>query len=140
MSKLLTAADILGSDDLPQERVECPEWGGHLFIRTFRGVERDAWEQSLMTMPKKGNGKALPQEMETDLKNARANLVSRVACDDGGEAIFTIKQMDELGQKSAKALGRCFDVASRLNGLSSDDMEELVKNSVDDQSADSGSV
>lgn len=140
MSKLLTAADILGADDLPSERVECPEWGGHLFIRTFRGIERDAWEQSLMARPKKGNGKIHPGDIEADLENARANLVSRVACDDKGGAIFTLEQMGELGRKSARALGRCFDVASRLNGLSNDDMDELVKNSVGDQSADSGSA
>ena len=132
MSKLLTADDILGADDLPKELVECPEWDGHVFIRTFQAAERDAWEQSMMSKSKSG--------VQTDMENARANLVARVACDDDGAAIFTKEQMIALGKKSAKAMGRCFDVAARLNGLSSDDMDEIVKNSGDDQSADSGSV
>ena len=132
MSKLLTADDILGADDLPKEMVECPEWGGHVFIRTFQSTERDAWEQSIVSVSG-GNSHA-------NLENARANLVSRVLCDDAGNALFTAQQIEGLGQKSAKALGRCFDVASRLNGLSTDDMDEIVKNSSDDQSADSGSV
>ncbi|MHC4145165.1 MAG: hypothetical protein ACYSUD_10345 [Planctomycetota bacterium] len=139
MSHLLTAAEILGADDLPKELVECPEWGGHVYVRTFTGMERDAWEQSMMSSPEKINGKQ-PRGVETDMANARANLVSRTACDESGEPIFTLEQMDALGRKSAKALGRCFDVASRLNGLSSEDMDEIVKNSGDDQSADSGSV
>ena len=139
MTKLLTADDILGADDLPRELVECPEWGGHVFIRTFMGVERDAWEQSLMSRPEKINGKT-PRGVETDMDNARANLVSRVACDDAGVPMFTAQQIEALGKKSAKALGRCFDVASRLNGLSTDDMDEIVKNSEGAQSADSGSV
>jgi hypothetical protein len=139
MSHLLTAAEILGADDLPKELVECPEWGGHLYIRTFMGRERDAWEQSLMAKPEKMNGKT-PKGIETDLVNARANLVARVACDESGAALFTLEQMDALGNKSAKALGRCFDVASRLNGLSNEDMDEIVKNSEGDQSGDSGSA
>ena len=132
MSHLLTADDILGADDLPKEVVDCPEWGGFIYIRTFQAVERDAWEQSMMSSSGKG--------VKTDLENARANLVARVACKEDGSAIFTKDQMVALGGKSAKALGRCFDVAARLNGLSSDDMEEIVKNSGDVQSADSGSV
>ena len=132
MTKLLTADDILGADDLPKELVECPEWGGHVFIRTFQSTERDAWEQSIVLVRESSK--------EANLENARANLVSRVACDDEGKALFTVHQIENLGQKSAKALGRCFDVATRLNGLSTDDMDEIVKNSSDAQSADSGSV
>jgi len=132
VSKLLTADDILGADDLPRELVECPEWDGHVFIRTFQSTERDAWEQSIVSVSE-GSSQA-------NLENARANLVSRVACDEEGKALFTVQQIERLGQKSAKALGRCFDVASRLNGLSTDDMDEIVKNSSGDQSADSGSV
>ncbi len=138
MSRLLTADDILQADDLPRERLELPEWGGHLYIRTMTGVERDAWEASMVrTRPRRVNGRNI-EETETDLRNARAKLVSRVACDDKGEAIFSSHQVDVLGKKSASALDRCFDIAKRLNHLTNDDVEELVKNSEGGQSGSSG--
>jgi hypothetical protein len=118
MSQLLTAAEILAADDLPREKVECPEWGGHLYIRTLTGKERDAFEASVV-----GKGSS------TNLVNVRARLVALAGCNDAGEPIFTAAQVDALGDKSAAALSRCFDVASRLNHLSNRDIEELEKNS-----------
>ena len=140
MSKLLTADDILHAKDLKRERLELPEWGGHLYIRTMTGVERDAWEASMVrSRPKRINGHNVEEHI-TDMRNARAKLVARVACDEEGKSIFTEAQIDALGKKSAAALDRCFDVAKRLNHLSSDDMEELAGNSDGGQNVDSGSA
>lgn len=122
MSKPLTAADILGTDDLKRELVEVPEWGGHIYIRTMTGTERDAFEASCLNVS--ASGKSKPP----NLANFRARFIAQVACDESGAILFTAAQVKELGDKSASALNRCFSVAQRLSGLSDDDVEELVKN------------
>jgi len=128
MSKLLTADDIFQADDLPRERIEVPEWGGHIYIRTMTGAERDSWEESILKMNVRTvNGKSV-QQTEVIRKNARANLVSRVCCDESGTSLFSPDQATELGRKSSAALDRCWEVAQRLNHLSDDDIEELTKN------------
>ena len=63
-----------------------------------------------------------------NLKNIRARLVVKTACDENGALLFTEDQASYLGKKSAKALDRCFSVAQTLNGLSGNDVEELAKN------------
>lgn len=140
MSRSLTAEDILSAKDLTREKCEVEEWGGHVFIRTMTGAERDQWEASMVTMtPRRVNGRIV-EDAKTTLANARAKLLARVLCDEGGKLLFSAHQVDVLGQKSAAALDRCFDVAKRLNHLTSDDVEELVKNSEGGQSAGSGSA
>ena len=44
MSRSLTAEEILSTDDRKVERVACPEWGGHVHVRSLSGEELDAWE------------------------------------------------------------------------------------------------
>ena len=43
----LTRDLILGMDDLSRVRVDVPEWGGHLFVRSMTGMERDAFEGAM---------------------------------------------------------------------------------------------
>lgn len=125
---LLTREQILKADDLPYEDVEVPEWGGVVRVRTLTGAERDAWEQSIITM--QANGKKAPT-MQRRLDNLRAKLVARCLIDDAGARLFTDKDIAALGQKSAAALSRVFEVAQRLNGLTENDVEELVENFFD---------
>ena len=113
MSKQLTASDILGADDLPRERVECPEWSGHVFIRTLESIERDAWEQCIVTLKEADEENNVPPEQRG--RNAGAILISRVACDDKGKPLFSSEQTEELGRKSGSAMARCYIVAARLN-------------------------
>jgi hypothetical protein len=54
--------------------------------------------------------------------------------------LFTDEDVAALGQRSAAALERVFDAASRLSGLSAEDMEELAKNSESGQSGGSTSA
>jgi hypothetical protein len=140
MGKVLTADEILNADDLPIERVEVKEWGGDVFVRTMTGLERDKWEESVMRFkPRRVNGKNI-QEAEFVMANAKAKMLAKVLSDDNGNSLFSTDDVDRLGKKSAAALDRCFQVAQRLNHLTDDDMEELVKNSNGGTSVDSGSA
>jgi len=97
-----------------------PEWGGELYIKTMSGTARDAFEDDIT----KTRGK----KIDVNLKNIRARLVVKTACDENGGLSFTEDQAGDLGKKSAKALDRCFSVAQSLNGLSANDVDDLAKN------------
>ena len=115
---MLDRTAILQMDDLPKEEVNVTEWGGDLWVRTLTGTERDAFEQSMVQKKNKPN-----------LNNVRARFAVLTICDVNGERLFSDNDAEALGKKSAAALDRVFAVASRLNGFSDSDSEELtVKN------------
>lgn len=101
--------------------MEVPEWGGHLFVRSLTGAERDAFEDSMRT----GKGR----NISVNLQNFRARLVVLTACDEAGAAIFEDTDVRRLGEKSAAALEHVYAVAARLAGLTAEDAEELTGNS-----------
>jgi len=117
---LLTKQDILNARDLATEDIDVPEWGGTVRVRTLTGRERDLFEASLTT----GEGK----KRKVDLANIRAKLVAMCIVDETGAREFEDTEIAALGAKSAAALDRVFSACQRLNGLSSQDVEELEKN------------
>ena len=123
MSELLTRDAVLKASDLKRERVEVPEWSGHVYVQTMTGTERDDYELSLMTEPGE-DGKR-----EQDLTNLRAKLCACTMVDKTGKLMFTVNDVVALGEKNAAALDRVYDAAQRLNRLRDKDVEELAKNS-----------
>jgi hypothetical protein len=112
---------ILAAKSLRTEEVDVPEWGGTVLVRELSGRERDEWEASLAVQ----RGK----QMVPDVANIRAKLAARTIVGDDGEPVFTQQDVAALGELSAAALDRVFDVASRLSGLNPEDAEAMVKNS-----------
>ncbi len=129
---LLTRDAILQVQDLPTERVHVPEWGGDVLVRALTGAERDRFEQSIVEQ----RGKST----RMNLQNIRAKLVALTVVDEQGNRIFKDEDVKWLGNKSAAALDRIFEVAQRLSGLRDEDVEELAKNSESDLSDDSTSA
>ena len=129
---LLTKSAILAAADLKTEDVDVPEWGGSVRVRSFTGRERDDFEASMV----RGDGK----DRKVDLTNMRARLVGLTVIDETGQRLFSDDEIDLLGAKAGAALDRVFAVAQKLNGLSSDDVEELTKNSSGAPSAASTSA
>jgi len=121
----LTRDEILAANDLVTEEVAVPEWGGSVNVRTLTAHERDVFEESLLTTKGKGRN----QTREVKLADARAKLCAVTMLDGEGVQIFNKTDVVELGKKSAGALNRVYDVAARLSGLSSEDMDDLVGNS-----------
>ena len=111
---ILTKDAILAADDLPKERVNVPEWGGDVYVRTMTGTDRDAFEASLI-------GK------DGRLENVRARLVSLTICSESGDRLFTDDEIAARGSKSAKALDRLFAVSQRLNGIGAEQVEAAKK-------------
>jgi len=124
--------DAEGNPVLPWEQVHVPEWGGTVIVQGLTGTARDAFEGSLVIQ--RG------RKLETNVTNFRAKLVAQSLVDKpGGKLLFTEKDVPALGQKSATALERVYDVAQRLSRLTPQDVEELTKELGEDQSDDSGS-
>jgi hypothetical protein len=121
MAMLLTREQILKKRDLPREKVDVPEWGGTVMVRALTGAERDAFEQSIVDT----RGKSA----KANLANIRAKLCARCIVDDAGTRVLDDGDALSLGEQSANALQRVFNVAQRLNGMSPSDVEELAKNS-----------
>ncbi len=127
----LGATDILSADDMEIVLVEVPEWGGHVFIKTLTGAERDAFEAGMIETRGKSR--------EVNIKNIRASLVAACACTADGGRLFTISQTEALGLKAAKPLDRIFSVASKMNGISEEDVEELAEDFSDTDGSPSDS-
>lgn len=125
MEKILTRDEILSADDLKKETVSVPEWGGSVIVRSLMGFERDQFEASIV------------QGRSTNLSNLRAKLVALGAINEKGKRLFTTKDVELLGKKSASALDRVFAVCQRLSGLTTKDVDELAKNLSRGQSEDS---
>ena len=129
---LLTRDMILSANDRLTEVVDVPEWGGRVRVRSLTGAERDRLEQSAVETRGKSR--------ELNMKNLRAKLVALSVIDAKGTRVFQDHDVALLGEKSAAALQRVWDVASRLSGLTEQDAEELAKNSGSDQSGGLSSV
>lgn len=132
MGSYLSRDAILQADDLEYEELDVPEWGGTVRVRSLSGTELDAYQASMRLQ--RGN------EFIANMLNIRAKLVVRAVVDEDGKRLFTDNDAPALGEKSAAALNRVFEVASRLSRLSEEDVEELGKGSESDLSGDFTSV
>lgn len=127
--RLLTRDDILGVTDLRYENVPVPEWGGSVRVRGLRASERDEYEASMVQQ----RGK----DVSVNIKNIRAGLVARVCVNEKGERLFTEGDIALLGQKSAAALERVYEVAARLSTIDQTAVEAMAGNSASGRSAES---
>lgn len=123
-----SAGDILAMQDLKTEELYIDEWATWVRVRTMAGIERDAWELRIQAQRREGR-----------YENLRAGLVAMAVVDEHGVRLFSDEQVTALGRKSARALDRIFEVASRLNRLTEKDVEEIEGNSGAGRSAAPGS-
>ncbi|MFI8830549.1 hypothetical protein ACIGPN_05925 [Streptomyces afghaniensis] len=87
------------------------------------GTDRDKFEASMLNKQMDGVDKDKAMEMY------RARLAAACIVDENGKRLFQGDAVvKRLGQKSAQALTRVVEVASRLSGLSDSDIEELTGN------------
>lgn len=126
--KALTIDDILAADDIDIEAVNCPRWGGKVYLRTISGNERDRLDQRFSAT-----------DGEVSLEGFRAAWVAACLCDASGKREpISENQLIALGRKSCAELDRCFAVCQRLNRVTAEDIEEQVKNYGAPPVADSG--
>lgn len=116
----LSREDILEADDLDKREVTVEEWDGEVYIRELTGRERDAFENEILT----GD----PNDPDVNTENLRARLLVRTLCDEDGERLFEDDQMEDLAEKSGAVLGRLFEVAQEMNGMTAEEMTDMAGN------------
>lgn len=122
MTQYLSAEQILGADDLHYEDVPVPEWGGVVRVRELPGTERDKFEAQFV-------GKDGASVRAEGLEGFRARLAAASIVDADGKQLFrSVAEAKRLGEKSARALQRVCDVATRLSKMSEEDVKELTGN------------
>lgn len=132
--KALGKNDIAAIDDNQVLAVAVPEWSKNgeecgVYVRIMTAAERDSFEAGINV----GNG-------ERNLNNLRARLCVLCVVDEKGNRLFRGEADTKmLGEKSSKAINRIFDAARKHNGMTEGDVEELEKNSLSSQDANSSS-
>jgi hypothetical protein len=111
---------ILQSEDLPSEKVEVPEWGVTVWVRSMSGRDRDMFESQMADLSGKGR----------TMDNFRARMTVFCTVDEKGNRIFKDGDISALGAKSGRALDRIFDAASRLNKMTQESIEDEKKSSL----------
>lgn len=127
--KLLKRSEVLDAPDLKHEDVPVPEWGGSVRVRMLTGAERDEFRK-------------MAAQYEDGIPPVRfaSSLLALSCIDEDGERMFTLDDVDALEAKSAGSIDVPAAVAMRLSGFGAKAMADAEKNSVSDQSEDSGSA
>lgn len=91
-------------------------------VRALSAAERDDYEAAQLDAREKGGERAA-------LRNFRARLVALCACDGQGNRLFADGDEGPLGELPADEVGRLFEAAARLNGLTVEAQGAIAKNS-----------
>lgn len=108
-----------------------------VYVRQMTGRERDQFERSLIREVKDAKGNV---DYERSLGDFRAKLAVNCVCDEKGKALLIPGDVTMLSQNmSAARLEKIVNTAQKLNAITEQDKEALVKNSEGDLVANSNS-
>ncbi len=109
-----------------------------VFVRQMTGRERERFETSIMKKVK--DKKGIVTGMETVMEDFRAKFAVYTVCDNKGVLVFEPTDVGLLSTNmSAARLTMIADAAQKINKMSEEDKEDLLKNSEGGQAADSNS-
>ena len=134
--QLLNRESLLKRDELKIQKVNLTE-NEFVYVRQMTGRERDNFERSLMREFKNAKGQT---DYEKNLGDFRAKLAVNTLCDEDGEMLLKPDDYETLSKNmSAFKLEKIVNESQKLNSITEEDKEELVKNSTADLSDDSTS-
>lgn len=132
---MLTRDDLLRKTELKKVEVKFND-GTSVYVREMTGHERDAFEKSITRV--KVQGTQVIQENIYD--DFRAKLAVHTLCDDEGELLLKPGDVSVLSRNmSATKLMQIADAAAKINGITPEEKEDLVKNLKAGQTGDSSS-
>jgi ABC-type ATPase involved in cell division len=118
---------LLAKEELEKVKVDLGK-GEFVYVRQMTGRERDNFEQSLIKEKKDTKGNVVSYDRA--LGDFRAKLAVVTVCDEAGKGLFLPDDYSLLSQNmSAKRLELIVNAAQKLNAISEEDKEALVKNS-----------
>ena len=126
MTRVLVTADEFLTEpalDRPKEDVPVPELGDGKVVPVWGMTprERTTFEDSL--------GRGSKTLVDKKKLQARERWVVECCRDDEGARLFTLSQLEQIGERSAVVVERLVNVALRLSGSTNEDLEKLTKNS-----------
>lgn len=134
----LSRSSLLAKEELEKVQVDLGK-GEFVYVRQMTGRERDNFEQSLIKEKKNAKGEIVSYDRA--LGDFRAKLAVVTCCDEEGKALFLPDDYSLLSQNmSAKRLELIVNAAQKLNAISEEDKEALVKNSNPEVEDNSNSV
>ena len=123
--EVVSADEFLTSPLLerPKEDVPVPELGNGKVIPVWGMTprERTIWEDKQSNLSKSQQAK--------HKREIRERILVECCRNDDGQPLFTLSQIEQLGQRRADVCERLVNVALRLSGFTNTDLEKLVKNS-----------
>jgi hypothetical protein len=125
MGNLLNRSQLLEKEELQIEKVEFED-GNFICVRQMTGHERDLFEQSLIRKIKDSKGNITYEQATEDF---RAKLAVVTVCNEKGESILLPGDFSLLSKNmSAKRLETIINTSQKLNAITEEDKENLVKN------------
>lgn len=122
----LNRAALLSKKAFKIEKVELGDQD-FVFIKEMSGHERDAFEALQLKEVKNKKGAVI--DYKPTLEDFRSKLAVCVLCDEKGEMLLDVKDWRQLGgAMTATNLSKIADAAAKLNALTSEDVEQMVKN------------
>lgn len=135
---LLTREGLLAKEELEIVKVDLGK-GDFVYVRQMTGRERDSFERTLVEIDIEAKDPSKPQVIQRN-EDFRAKLAAHTVCDEKGDLILKADDFETLSKNiSAKRLEKIITVAQRLNRITEEDKENLVKNSEPTQSEGSTS-
>ena len=122
----LSRTSIFASSVNAIRRVDTPELGGPVYVRSVRASEFNAMRAMSMS-----NGQVKEDEI-------MARLVTLTACDAQGKRLFRDDDHQRVNALPLAPVFRIFRAAMELNNIGNEDIEEIAKNSPKTPSSDSG--
>lgn len=111
---MLTKAAILAAVDLQAERVDVPEWGGHVFVRSLPAADYEKFVQAAVKFPQELQG---------------YHLLVRCLVDAEGVPLFGDDDIEALRGKHGGIMLALINRAGRLNRLGEETIEDAKKKS-----------
>lgn len=134
---LLDRNSLLAKEKLEVEKVDLGN-NECVYVKQMTGRERDKFEQSLLKKIKDKKGQIVSVEQATD--DFRAKLAVVTVCDENGNLLLNPDDYLVLSQHmSAARLEKIVNAAQRLNAITEEDKESLVKNLKAEPEEDSNS-
>ena len=140
MANLLDRKKLLEKEKLEVVKVDLGK-DEFVYVRQMTGRERDKFEQSLIKEVKDNKGQVTGYDRA--LGDFRAKLAVVTLSDEDGKLLLNADDYPILSQNmSAARLEKIVNAAQKLNAISEEDKEALVKNSMPEQedNSNSGSV
>jgi hypothetical protein len=117
----LSRNTLLQKEELEKVKVDLGK-GEFVYVRQMTGRERDLFERSLYVFDK-------DNKITTRLADFRAKLAVVTVCDEEGKAVFFPEDYELLSKNmSAAKLEKIVNAAQKLNAITEEDKEGLLKN------------